>query len=197
MKINLNYFLFLIVLIPSFAFANAGDSTQFAGQKNPWISILNLEYDNVETVECVTSDYWVKGNESKLYVYTKTGEVRYFMIFTPPKEEKGKRVIKEKRLKKKQQDYYKDLLKKLRANNFTNIKKSRLNIKQRANGEFLKISNGTSFRFRYIGYDYYKDFYSYAPQKYVDNRYPGWQERVKLLNLIIDFNKMAKRLQVN
>jgi hypothetical protein len=188
-------FLFLI-LIPSLVFSQREDSTKYAGQKNPWISILQLDYDNIETVETVTSDYWVKGNESKLYVYTKDEGVRYFQIFTPKKGKGGKRVIKEKRLNKKQQRYYVDLLRKVRKNNFTNINKSQLNITQRKNGEFLKIESGTSFRFRYIGYDYYKDFYTYAPQKYVDNRYPGWMERVKLLSLIIDFNKMAKRLQV-
>ena len=177
--------------------AQREDSTKFAGQKNPWIQILNLDYDNVETVETVTSDYWVEGNESKLFMYTKNDGVRYFQIFTPKKGTKGKRVIKEKRLNRKQQEYYIELLRKVRANNFTNINKAGLNITKRRNGQFLKVGKGTSFRLRYIGYDYFKDFYTYAPQQYVDQKYPGWMERVKLLSLIIDFNKMTKRLQVN
>lgn len=185
--------LFLLWIIPYFSIAQTKDSTEFAGQKNPWIDILDLEYDNVETIETVTSDYWVEGNESKLYVYTKDDGIRYFRIFTPKKGTKGKRIIKEKRINRKQEDYYVDLLKKVRANNFTNIDKSKLNLTKKPNGQFIVIKDGTSFRFRYIGYDYYKDFYTYAPQRYIDNRFPGWLERVKLLNLIIDFNKMVKQ----
>jgi len=192
----IRYILTLFFCLVSFHLsAQVEDSTKFAGEKNPWISILDLDYDNVETVEAVTSNYHVEGNESKLYVYTKEDGVRYFMVYTAPKDKGSKRTIKERRLNKKQQRYYVDLLRTMRANNFTNIDKSKLNITKKPNGEFLKVEGGTSFRFRYIGYDYYKDFYSYAPEKFIASRYPGWEERVKLLNLIIDFNKMAKRLQ--
>ena len=183
---------FFLLVIANCLSAQIEDSTKYAGEQNPWISILDLEYDKIETVETVISDYWVEGHESKLFIFTQDDGVRYFKIFTPKKGSKGKRVIKEKYLSDKKQDYYTNLLIKLRNNNWTNIDKSKLNLTTKKDGA-LKVENGPTYRLRYIGHDYYKDFATYAPAKYIDNRFDGWMERVKLLNLVIDFNKMVKQ----
>lgn len=164
-----------------------GDSTQYAGQKNPWIAILNLDEKNVETIETAISEEIIEGTNSKLFVFTPDGRVRYFRMYTPDKTSNRKRRVKEKNLSRKDQDRFIKLLKDMRADNFMNVRANQLNITS-DNGRYVKVASARTYRFRYIGYDYYKDFSTYAPRRYIQSRIPGWQERQKMIRLFSLFN---------
>ncbi len=178
----------IFLLTPIFTLAQVKDSTEFAGQKNPWIQILDLNYDNVETIETAVSERLSEGTTSKLFVFAKNNEVRYFNIFTPDKNSNRSRSIKEKKMNSNTEKYYLHLLKEVRQNNFFDLVSDSLNITNDGQ-RIVKIKSGKTFRLRYIGYDYYKDYNTYAPERYIQNRIPGWQQRQKMLNLIASFNK--------
>jgi len=181
-------FLFLLGTCSNI-YAAQPDSTQYAGQKNPWLEILDLEYDNAETIETATTNYLVTGTESRLYIFAPDGTVRYFTFYIANGEQK-KRKIKEEQLSQKQQEQIKQLLRRCRETNFSHINPKLLNITVKDNVDLI-VSRGETFRFRYIGLDYYKDFATYAPLRYIERKFPGWQDRAAMLNLIIDFTQIA------
>lgn len=106
-----------------------------------------------------------------------------------------KNKIKRKSLKKKKYFLYWDLLNKCIGEKKIEIQKNQLNItsKPSENGETqLSVSDGTNETFELWKENKYIVYSSQSPLTYINEKYLGYQERQKLVDLIEEFSTLFK-----
>ena len=167
------------------------------GGINQYIDLLKIRDSNALILKVGYSSYWSKGFKSNVIVYLTNGTVEKFEIFEPSSPtEKIK--IKRGKIKKREYEYYWDFLTKSSKENRFKIDKSKLNITKKPDPEneeyFLSksISDGVSYYFEIYQKDHFIAYQSYEPQSYIKDKYPGFEERQKLVDIMNNIERLFK-----
>ncbi|MBL7473318.1 hypothetical protein [Robertkochia sediminum] len=193
--------LHIILLIPLISFSqdweipeiNWIDKTE---KQNIYIELLNLKDSNSLIVRIGHSSYWTKGMISKFLVYQNNGKVTRYDVFQPS-DPKDKTDITRRKIRKQDYKFYWSYLNECSNNDLFEIDRSRLNITKKPNkdaGRVLEMNavDGTNYHFEICQGNNYIAYGTYAPESYIKEKYPGWKERQKLLNLMEGFEQLIK-----
>lgn len=164
---------------------------------NNYVDLLELKDKNSLIVKVGYSSHWSKGVNSEFIVYQNDGRVKRFVVFQPNTPEL-KTKIKRKRIKKKEYKYYWNFLQECVNDNKFQIDKSKLNItqkkgKEEGTVEMMSISDGASYYFEICQGKSYITYGSYEPKSYIENEYPGSEERQKLVELMNGFETLTEK----
>ena len=165
--------------------------------ENNYVDLLKLKDRNSVIIKIGYSSYWSKGQNSEFIVYQNNGKVKQFVVYQP-NTPKIKTKIKRKRIKKKEYRYYWNYLQECVNDNKFQIDKSKLNItqkkgKEEGKVEMLSISDGINYHFQICQGKSYIAYGSYEPKSYIENEYPGSEERQKLVDLMNGFEKLTEK----
>ena len=103
-----------------------------------------------------------------------------------------------KRIKKKEDQYYWSHLNNCIEENKYKIEKSKLNITEKKGEEegtviTKVISDGADYSFWICQGKDYIAYGSYEPKSFIEDKFPGWKERQKLVDLMSGFEKLTKK----
>lgn len=139
------------------------------------------------------------GSETEIIVYRKNGTVNrykdYDQIFAD-----GKRKEEYKRISETELKNYWDFLNDCIKNKRFEIKAGLLNITKKpiekgsGSSEFIQVEDGTEYSIEIIQGKEFITYTSYAPETYIQNKYPGYEERQKLLDLISEIHNLGKNI---
>jgi hypothetical protein len=165
--------------------------------ENQYIDLLKLKDKNAVIVKIGYSSYWIKGQVSELIVYQNDGTVKRFLVDQPNSADQ-KTKVKRKRIKKKHYPHYWKHLQDCIAQGKLKIDKSRLNIDEKEGPQkgsvvYGKVSDGTTFSFWIYQGCHYIAFGSYAPTAFIEDKYPGYEERQKLVDLMYGFEELTRK----
>jgi len=165
--------------------------------ENSYVELLNLKDRSSLIVKIGYSSYWTKGQNSEFIVYQNDGKVERFVVYQPNSTEL-KTKIKRKRIKKKDYQYYWNHLNNIIQENNYIIDKSKLNINEKKGEEegtivTKIISDGADYSFWICQGRNYIAYGSYSPKSFIEDRWPGWKERQKLVNLMNGFEKLTEK----
>jgi len=166
-------------------------------KENVFLKLLNLKNENSIIVKFGFSSYWTKGTVSNFIVYENGGKVKRYEVFESYNTEK-KIKIKRRRVKKKEFKHYWNYFSESITDGKLKIDQSKLNITEKkgteeGTRESMMVSDGANYHFwirqnkKYIAYG------SYAPNSYINGKYPGYKERQKLVDLINGFEKLIEK----
>ena len=193
---------YLLILVPLASFSQTWQipEVDWEGKtetENNYVDLLKLKDRNSLIVKIGYSSYWTKGQNSEFIVYQNDGKVKRFVVYQP--NSAGlKTKISRKRIKKKEHQYYWNHLKKIIKENNYLIDKSRLNIQEKKGekeGTVITqiISDGADYSFWICQGNNYIAYGSYEPEIFIENKYPGWEERQKLVDLMTGFEKLTEQ----
>jgi hypothetical protein len=165
--------------------------------ENNYVDLLKLKDRNSLIVKIGYSSYWSKGQNSEFIVYQNDGKVKRFVVYLPSYSEK-KTKIKRKRIKKKEYQYYWNHLNNCIAENKYKIDKSKLNITEKKGeqeGTVITkvISDGADYSFWICQGKNYIAYGSYQPESFIEDKFPGWKERQKLVDLMNGFEQLTEK----
>ena len=165
--------------------------------ENNYVELLKLKDMNSLIVKIGYSSYWTKGQNSEFIVYQNDGKVKRFVVYQPSSPEL-KTKIKSKRIKKKEYQYYWNHLNNCIEENKYKIDKSKLNINEKKGEEkgtviTKVISDGADYSFWIYQGKNYIAYGSYSPESFIEDEFPGWEERKKLVDLMQGFEKLTKK----
>jgi hypothetical protein len=161
---------------------------------NPYAKLLNLKDENSLIIKSSSSSYWFGGEYIDFLVFENNGKIfKYGMFVTSNDKPKIKsKEIKRNKIKIIYYKYLEDLF----LNNKLDINKDLLKIKEKPNengtvsmmtisdsvDEYYEISQGNQTT--YFGF--------YSVHSYIDENYPGIEDKKKFANLISDFEKLIR-----
>jgi len=167
--------------IPEMKFQDESDGP------NVYIKLLNLRDNKSLIVKTSTSSYWLKGVISNFIVYQNDGKILKFTC-------DSKNKIKRKLVKKKNYKLYWDLLNKLTSENRFEIQSDQLNITSKpdgkGNGTYLVVSDGYTISIEICTESKYTAYGSKNPESFIKEKFPGYIERQKLVELIQEFDQV-------
>lgn len=194
--------LYLLVFIPVICFSQNWviPTIDWHGQhesENKYVDLLKLKDTNALIVKIGYSSYWTKGVNAQFIVYQNDGQVTSYVTFQP-KSTELKPKIKRKKIKKKEYQYYWDYLQKCAKEKMFEIDETKLNITQKEDEkegtiEVLNISDGTNYQLEICLGKNYISYHSYSPKNYIENEFPGSEERQKLIDLMNGFEQLLER----
>ncbi|MCI1267362.1 MAG: hypothetical protein LKG19_12375 [Saprospiraceae bacterium] len=201
MKSSILIILFLIVHsgnsqvreIPNLDFENINQI------QNDYIKLLKLKDSNSLIIKITYGSGWHRSN-SKFIVYDNHGKVFLFETINS-KCSSNKLKIRKLPLKNSKQYLYWEFLNRFNNASEYQIDKTKLNITQRTidNGmvedklvEETVIYDGHTITFEITQFKKNTIYSSYSPEEYIKMKYPGMEERQKLLNLIKTLEELLK-----
>ena len=192
----------ILILIPLIGFSQNWTIPEINWEgktetENNYVGLLGLKDNNSLIVKVGYSSYWSKGVNSEFIVYQNDGRVKRFVVFQPNTPELKTKVTR-KRIKKNEYKYYWNFLQECVHDNKFQIDKSKLNItqkigKEEGTVEMMSISDGASYHFEIYQGKSYTAYGSYEPKSYIENEYPGSEERQKLIDLMNEFEKLTEK----
>ncbi|GHC65783.1 hypothetical protein [Ulvibacter litoralis] len=165
--------------------------------ENNYVELLKLKENNSLIIKIGYSSYWTKGQNSEFIVYQNNGKVKRFVVYQP-NSPKLKVNVKKKNIKKKEYQYYWNHLNNCIEENKYKIEKSQLNIiekKGKEKGTVITkvISDGADYSFWICQGKNYIAYGSYEPKLFIKDKFPGWKERQKLVDLMSGFEKLTEK----
>ena len=196
---KLMFFFFLLInvvvfgqdfKIPEIKFQNKSET------QNVYIDFLNLSDENSLIVKASYASYWYNGTISNFIVYQNDGTILKFNVFYP--YEKNKQIsIRRKAIKKRHLKYYWQFLFECVQRNEFQIDKSKLNITSKPVGngmvEESHVNDAVDETFEIAQKTEYSAFSSYAAEIYIEKKFPGFEERQKLVDLMRKFEKLYEK----
>ncbi len=191
--------LFLILFFQSFSISlNAQDykipAIEFESKSETpnFTNLLGINDPNCLIMSIGYSGYWQNGTISKFVVFQNDGKILKYDIYF--KNGLDKPIVKKRSLIKKKYKFYWEFL----SNHFTKgsfkIDNSKLNIEVKPEEEnrvsTLVISDGTLYNFNIYQNVNYISYSSYSPESYIERKFPGYEERQKLVNLVTEFEEL-------
>ncbi|KAA5820414.1 hypothetical protein FPF71_17770 [Algibacter amylolyticus] len=193
---------YLLILIPLISFSQNWQIPEIDWEgktetENNYVELLKLKDRNSLIVKIGYSSYWTKGQNSEFIVYQNGGKVKRFIVYQPNSTE-FKTKVKRKRIKKKHYEYYWNYLRQCITGNKLKIDKSKLNItekkgKEEGTVQSMSISDGANYHFQICQGKNYIAYGSYEPKVYIENEYPGSEERQKLVDLMNGFERLTEK----
>ena len=168
--------------------------------QNDYIKLLKLKDSNSLIIKISYMSGWHRSSNSKFIVYDTHGNVVLYETIDS-KHSSKKLKIRKLPIKNSNQNLYWEFLKRFNNTSEFQIDKTKLNITQRIieNGmnkdkliEETVISDGHSITFEITQYNKNTIYSSYSPEEYIKMKYPGMEERQKLLNLINTLEELIK-----
>ena len=199
MRKNLVY---ILILIPIIGFSQNWTIPKIDWQEetetvNNYVDLLKLKDRNSLIIKIGYSSYWTKGQNSEFIVYQNDGKVLRFIVYQPNSTEL-KTKIKRKRINKKDYQYYWSHLNNIIQENKYVIDKSKLNIvekKGEEEGTVVRkvVSDGANYSFWMCQEKNYIAYESYSPESFIKDKFPGWKQRQKLIDLRNGFEKLTQK----
>lgn len=192
MKNFLLIFLFCICVPSAVSQEYKIPAIEFDGkyERPNYIEILKLKDTNSLIMSIGYSRYWHDGN-SKFIVFQTDGKIlKHYVSFKNLLE---KPILKKKFIaKRKRKFYWKFLNDNFTANKFR-IDKSKLNINEKTeNGKtsMMIFSHGSYCNFNIYQNENYTSYSSYSPEAFIREKFPGYEEREKLVQLVTEFEEL-------
>lgn len=165
--------------------------------ENKYVAFLKLKDKNSLIVKIAYSSHWIDGLNTEYIVYQNNGKIKHFIVYQPNSAEL-KTTIKRKKIKKKERQHYWDYLHLCISEKRFEIDHSKLNITQKIGEkkgtiESMRVTDGTTYYFVLCQGKNYLTYHSLSPESYIEKKYPGFEERQKLLKLISGFEKLTKK----
>lgn len=185
------FFIFLFFSLTSFSQEFIFPKIDFKNtteKPNPYIELLSLEDKNSLILKTSFNSYWYGGTIFYFLVFQSNGNVsKYEYKYS---DEKKLKIIK-KRISKKKYKFYWEFLNSCSKENLFDIDYTQLNITSKpindSRSESMIISDGLLQSFEITKLNEYSAFDTYCPESYIEKKYPGYEERQKLLTLITRF----------
>ena len=194
--------IYLLILVPLISFSQNWQIPEIDWEgktetENNYVDLLKLKDRNSLIVKIGYSSYWIKGQNSEFIVYQNDGKVKRFVVYQPNSTELTTKV-KRKKIRKKYFKYYWNYLQESVTENKLKIDKSKLNITQKDGKEegtvqSISISDGANYHFQICQGKNYIAYGSYEPKVYIENEYPGSEERQKLVDLMNGFERLTEK----
>jgi hypothetical protein len=183
-------------LIPKIEWEGVLDST------NQYVDLLKVKDNNSLIVKwSITGDQEI-GSSTNYVVFLNNRKVKKYFIYNL-RTETLKPKINRKKIKKREYEFYWALLNKCILEKKLHIEESQLNIERRRsakeidkeNGTILEIieggvSHGSDYHFNIFQGKKYITFHSFAPEYYIEEKFPGFEERQKLVDLMNEFQDL-------
>ena len=167
--------------IPEMKFQNRSDGP------NVYIELLNLKDNKSLIIKTSTSSYWHTGIVSNLIIYQNDGKILKYTLDSKFK-------IKRKLVKRKNYKMYWDLLNKLTLENKFEIQSDQLNITSKpddkGNATSVQVSDGYIISIEVCKGNNYTAYGSENPDIFIKEKYPGYMERQKLVDLIQEIDNL-------
>ncbi|WP_299255901.1 hypothetical protein [uncultured Aquimarina sp.] len=167
--------------------------------ENIYANLLKLKDRNSLIVKIGYSTSFAEGQSSEFIVYQNDGSVKRFVAYNLHSTE-FKTKIKRKRIKKKEHKYYWKYLNNCIKEKKYKIEKNKLNITKKKGEEKGKatlttmyISHTVNYHFWIVQGENYIAYGSTSPKAYIDSKFPGYEERQKLVDLINGFEKLIEK----
>jgi len=163
--------------------------------ENDYIELLDLKDKNALIVKVGYSLYAAKDQESEFIVYQNDGKVKRFAVSQSNSTDFKTKVVKRK-VKSKNYEYYWKYLQECINENKFKIDKSKLALteKRRKKGKATQnesSTDGAHYHFQVYQGKNYISYGSHEPEAYIENKYPGFEERKKLVDLMNGFEQLA------
>ena len=188
-----NYFLlFLLSTFTSFSQEFIFPKIDFKStseKPNSYVELLNLEDKNSLILKTSYSSYWYGDTFFYFLVFQSNGKVsKYEYKLSVNKKIK----IVKKKISKKNYKFYWDFLNNCLNENLFDIDYTQLNIVHKPKTgnlvETMTVSDGLQQSFEISKLNEYSAFTTYAADSYIEKKYPGYEERQKLVNLMAKFS---------
>ena len=171
--------------IPEIEFESKSETPDFT-------NLLGLNDPNCLIMSIGFSGYWQNGTISKHVVLQNDGKILKYNVYFKNGLEKP--IVKKRNLNKNKYKFYWEFL----SNHFTKgsfkIDNSKLNIEEKPEEEnrvsTLVISDGTEYNFKIYQNVNYISYSSYSPEAFIERKFPGYEERQKLVNLVAEFEEL-------
>ncbi|WP_396596257.1 hypothetical protein [Dokdonia sp. R86516] len=165
--------------------------------ENQYVALLRLRDRNSLIVKVAYTGYWLKGISGKYIVFQNDGKIKRYNVFQPTDSD-SKTKIKRKRVRKKDFEYYRAHLRNCVYENKLSIIKSKLNITEKPGakkGTMITkvISDGANYHFGIYQGKNYIAYGSYEPESFIEDEFPGYQERKKLVDLMSGFESLMEK----
>lgn len=168
--------------------------------QNDYIKLLKLKDSNSLIIKISYKSGLHRSSNSKFIVYDNHGNVVLYETIDS-KDSSNQLKIRKLPLKNTNQYLYWEFLNRFNNTSEFQIDKTKLNITQKTIDHGLKedklieetvISDGHSVTFEITQYNKNTIYSSYSPEEYIKMKYPGMEERQKLLNLIKTLEELLK-----
>lgn len=168
--------------------------------QNDYIKLLKLKDSNSLIIKISHKSGWHRSSNSKFIVYDTHGNVVLYETIDS-KDTSNQLKIRKLPLKNNKQYLYWEFLNRFNNTSEFQIDKTKLNNTQKTidNGmiddkliEETIISDGHSVTFEITQHNKNTIYSSYSPEEYIKMKYPGMEERQKLLNLIKTLEELLK-----
>lgn len=165
--------------------------------ENQYVELLNLKDRNSLIVRVAYSSYWNKGLSGPYIIYQNDGKIKRYNVFQPTDSDL-KTKIKRKRVRKKDFEKYWDYLNNCISEKKFQINKSQLNVnakpgKEEGTSLVKSISDGATYHFSIYQGKNYIAYASYEPKSFIEDEYPGFEERQKLVDLMAGFESLMEK----
>ncbi|MFD0798228.1 hypothetical protein ACFQZJ_12220 [Maribacter chungangensis] len=165
--------------------------------ENQYVELLNLKDKNSLIVRVAYSGYWNKGLSGQYIIYQNDGKIKRYKVFQPSDSDL-KTKVKRKRVRKKDFQNYWNYLKNCISEKKFQINKTQLNIdakpgKEKGTRLVKSISDGTTYHFSVYQGKNYIAYASFEPKSFIEDEYPGFEERQKLVDLMAGFETLAEK----
>lgn len=163
--------------------------------ENDYVELLDLKDKNALIVKVGYSSYMEKDQDSEFIVYQNDGKVKRFTVYKSTSTDFKTKVLKRK-VKSKHYGHYWNYLQECVTENKFKIDKSKLNItekegKKRRALQNISLKDGANYHFQVYQGKNYISYGSHEPEAYIENEYPGFEERKKLVDLMNGFEQLA------
>ena len=163
---------------------------------NTYINLLKIKDEQALIIKIGSSSYWSKGLYSDFLVFENDGNVSFYKCFFPFDTNK-KQKIKKERIRKSKRKFYWNFLSNANQNNRFSLVKSMLNIRSKSNGDgtssMISVSDGANYSLEITQGNKYSAFSTYSPDTFIKEKFPGWKERKKLVELTKDIYDLIEK----
>ncbi len=154
---------------------------------------LKMQDSESLLIEFHLSSYWNKKKVLNILYYNIEGAIRYYQIRSP-KDSENYRVKKIKLNKAKQSEIIEYIMF-LTQSGSIDLNPDRLNIRRKPIDEetskYISVYDGVTYNLSFIQNKGFSKFYSYSPDTYIREKFPGYEERQKLVDIVRTFYRLT------
>jgi hypothetical protein len=172
------------------------DFDQETPNQNSYIDLLKLEDKNALIIKESYYSFWTKGIAAYFLVYQNDGKIAKYEVFFPSQKKYSTKTKKLKINKNKFKSYW-QFINDCADNKRFKIQKDRLNIIEKPVGDSIvetrNFTEGLTYEIEIMQNNKFIKYSSYAPKSYIEDEYPGYEERIKLVSLLKDIENLRKK----
>ncbi len=201
--INFNYMKFslltFILLLSLKSFAQNSTLEKITFQTSlPVVSNLYSELKIKDTTAFIikysSNSYWTTGSSFDYIVFLSNGNIKRFEGFIP-KDANHKSELKRIKIKKEHYDMYWTFLDSCIQNGLFTMSQQNLENNQRPGStggktEMLLVSDGPSYFLGVYQTNRLSMFSTYSPETYINEKFSGYEDRVKFLTIMKGLNRI-------